>query len=103
MSFHPETGKLINKTCVFELEQAMEEHGKQFHSMHEGWAVLKEEMEEVAEQYEKVKSIFDNLWNSVKQDNVYEEILEWIQLHTTFAMMELAQVWSVCDKMKKRS
>lgn len=101
MSFHEKTESIVKQACVYELAQAVMEHGDKFNSMHEGWAILKEEMEEVAEEYEKVKSFFDKMWYSIKMEDFDGSLLEFMQLHIIFAMKELAQVWAVCEKMKE--
>lgn len=102
MSFHTSTKKLVKQACVFELAQAMEEHGKQFHSMHEGWAVLKEEVEEVEFNFNNVKDQSRMLWNTIKNNNEEwsSHTIKEIQENAVLAMMELAQVWAVCEKMK---
>lgn len=100
MSFHEKTESIVKQACVYELAQAVLEHGDKFNSMHEAWAVLKEEVEEVAENYEKVKLIFDKMWYSIKMDNFDGALIEFMQVYTISAMKELAQVWAVCEKMK---
>lgn len=100
MSFHPETEKLINKACVFEFAQATETHGMKFHSMHEGWAVLKEEVEEAQGEFNLLNYYLGGMWISVKQNEEVITKADFIQKVSIKAMMELAQIWAVCEKMK---
>lgn len=80
----------------------MKEWGKTYNSLHEGWAVLKEEVEEAELSFNGVKSQASGVWLSVKSgDYVWDETcLKVIQENAIQAMMELAQVWAVCEKMK---
>lgn len=52
-----------------ELDFAAEEHGETFASMHEGAAVLKEEVEEAIDENVFVKEAYHALWNAVKEDD----------------------------------
>lgn len=52
-----------------ELDFATEEHGATFASMHEGAAVLCEEVDEVALEYRNMAKNYDMLWASVKEDD----------------------------------
>lgn len=102
MSFHENTELHIKSACLFELEQAEKEWGKTYHSLHEGWAVLKEEVEESELSFNGVKSQASGVWLSVKGgDYVWgETCLNSMQENAIQAMKELAQVWAVCEKMK---
>lgn len=55
---------LINE----ELEAANKEHG-QFHSLHEGYAVLLEEFEETQSELDEVKRYMDYMWGHIKADS----------------------------------
>lgn len=97
MSFHEQTEKLVKKACIHELAQAILEHGDKFNSMHEGYAVLKEEYEEARGAFSDID--LDFLWECVKRGA--EVNVDTIQYSVIEAMKELAQVWAVCEKMKK--
>ena len=102
MSFHENTQELVNGVCMLEFSNAVEKHGKTFNSMHEAWAVLKEEVEEVGFDLAELQSNFRTMWQSVRMNN-NEDFMEGvnsIQNSAIRAMMELAQVWAVCEKMK---
>lgn len=102
MSFHEKTEKLVNQTCVYELAQAVIEHGDKFNSMHEAWAVLVEEIEEVECEYNDLKSNFTPMWHCIKLNNKKDvnTLVNDMQKSAIRAMKELAQVWAVCEKMK---
>ena len=103
MSFHENTELHIKSACLFELEQAEKKWGKTYHSLHEGWAVLKEEVEEAELSFNGVKSQASGVWLSVKGGDYAwgETCLNSMQENAIHAMKELAQVWAVCEKMKK--
>jgi 1-aminocyclopropane-1-carboxylate deaminase/D-cysteine desulfhydrase-like pyridoxal-dependent ACC family enzyme len=103
MSFHPETEKLVNKACVYELAQAVLEHGDNFHSRHEGYAVLKEEVEEAWEEVNYIENnLLDFVWEKVTKGFVPDGTINEIQEVAIRGMKELAQVWAVCEKMKEK-
>lgn len=52
-----------------ELDMARDEHGETFASMHEGAAVLCEEVDEAALEYHAMARNYDMLWASVKEDD----------------------------------
>jgi hypothetical protein len=102
MTFHEKTESIVKQACIYELAQAVLEHGDKFNSMHEGWAILKEEIEEVEDNFNRIKEYLDFLWKLVKRDSdSMKEFVSHIQDFTLDSMKELAQVWSVCEKMKK--
>lgn len=69
--------------------------------MHEGYAVLKEEVEEVWEEVNYIENnLLDFVWEQVTKGFVTETIVNEIQRVAINGMMELAQVWAVCEKMK---
>ena len=103
MSFHENTQELVNSVCMLEYSHATENWGETFSSLHEGWAVLKEDVEEADFNLSMVKSQAHGLWLAVKDGNSEwgETCLKAIQENAIECMMELAQVWAVCKKMNK--
>ena len=57
---------LVNR----ELELASEQHGNQFHSKHEAYAVIKEEYEEAKEAVDYSERLLNRFWNCCcRKDN----------------------------------
>lgn len=52
-----------------ELDLARDEHGETFASMHEGAAVLYEELEEAKDEILEARSFYSMLWEAVKEDD----------------------------------
>ena len=101
MGFHEKTKLHIKSACLFEYDQAREEHGDKFNSMLEARSSLKEELEEVLSEIKDVKLGFADVCGYINNVDAIEQNLCLIQGSVINAMMELAQVWSVCEKMKK--
>lgn len=102
MSFHENTKDLLCSAIDKEYENACQEHGKTYHSLHEGWAVLKEEVEEALWPVEVIKGHFEGLWQGIrygKPDRLQLSI-DKIEESTILAMMELAQVYACCMKLQ---
>ena len=101
MSFAPETEKLVNELIQAEYKNACENWGEKYHSLHEGYAILKEEIEEVEEQTRNLRLI-KFIWNEIKEDrkcNLYR-LLEFMEKGVICAIKELAQVGAVLQKIK---
>ena len=102
MSFNENTEELVKGVCMLEYSHATREYGKKFHSKKEGYAVLKEEVEEVAEEYGQIKAFLEYLWYTIKsKEKIDYKKITHMQEHTIKAIEELAQVWAVSEKLKQ--
>lgn len=84
-----------------ELAAANAEH-EQFHSLHEGWAVLKEEIEEAHAELINVECYLGQLWEQVKRDDAeaakgYVNAIEW---RAICLAAEAIQVAAMARKMQ---
>lgn len=72
----------------------------QFHSSHEGVAVIEEEVEEVKESMELMTHLFSVMKNRVFHDDLKgaEDAAERIRRYAKYAAAELIQVAAMCDK-----
>lgn len=59
----------VNYLIVNELDTAREYYGDTFASMHEGAAVLKEEIEEARDESVFIEEAYNALWHAVKEDD----------------------------------
>lgn len=102
MSFSPETEKLVNELIQTEYKNACEKFGEKYHSLHEGYAVLLEEIEESENEFTRIKSTLSFLWANIKygKAQMIEQNLDILQKYTQNAMKELAQVGAVLMKIK---
>ena len=46
-----------------------------FHSMHEGWAVLKEEVEETSEACKRMAGTLEYIWGDIRKNNPPEALI----------------------------
>lgn len=101
MAFSPESEKLVNELIQAEYLNAVVNFGEKYHSLHEGYAVLKEEIEEVRDEYNSLLSNYHCLWENIKDND--KDILSTIaemQIDVIRQMQELAQVGAVLMKNK---
>lgn len=101
MSFAVETDKLVNELIHAEYKNACEKFGEKYNSLHEGYAVLLEEVEEVKEQHKKLRLI-KTLWNEIKNnasEQMIDNILTLMHASITLEIAELAQCGAVVEKM----
>ena len=85
-----------------ELTNIKKIHGNQYNSLHEGYAVLLEEVEETEDELKRVKDELAELWQSVKQDDNGGAVdaLRRIYTHAYFMLQEAAQVTAVTQKFR---
>ena len=67
--FAKQTETKINEAVLLELDNACKLYGKEYHSLHEGYAVLLEEYEEAEKDFDYIKNHLAMLWDNVKIDD----------------------------------
>lgn len=105
MSFAQETEKLVNELIQAEYKNACEQHGETYHSLHEGYAVLKEEIEEAVEAIKSLVAFKKQIWYYLKKgihNNgiCFEQSVCFAENDVEHAIKELAQVGAVLQKIK---
>lgn len=101
MSFSPETENIVNQLIQAEYKNACDNFGERYNSLHEGYAVLKEEIEEVRDEYNSLLNNYHYLWENIKDND--KDILSTIaemQIDVIHQIKELAQVGAVLMKIK---
>lgn len=83
-----------------ELDLARDEHGETFASMHEGAAVLKEEVEEAKDDLIEANGFYRLLWDAVKEDDAKtaRSMAEEIASHAERLACEAIQVAAMALK-----
>lgn len=102
MAFSAETGKLVNELIQAEYKNACKDWGDKYHSLHEGYAVLLEEVEEVNEDMIRIRFSLEDFWKWIKQDTKInpKDIDIVIEEYLKYCISELAQVGAVLMKIK---
>lgn len=100
MSFAAETQNIVDQLIQAEYKYACENWGDKYNSLHEAYAVLKEEIEEVQNDFNFINNYFNSLWGSIKQDYAIDHTLICLEDYTKHAMKELAQCGAVLQKIQ---
>lgn len=90
----------IEELVVQELDEANKKYPL-FHSPHEAYAVLKEEIDEVEYEVECQKAWMKSMWGNVKVDRNIEDIASKIYKHAIHTAQEVIQVAAMAEKIKK--
>lgn len=77
---------------------AANERFPQFHSQHEGYAVILEEFDEIKEQLEAAEMYIGYLWDMVKHDSPAKSQVENVMLFSENVACEAIQVAAMCKK-----
>lgn len=80
-----------------ELESANERF-PQFHSEHEGWAVMQEETEELAEETEAIEMAMEQLWHRIRDNIPTATHAALIEQYAEAAACEAIQVAAMAQK-----
>lgn len=97
------TTKYIQGAIGSETENAIKNYGEKYASLHEGYAVLKEETDEARDEEIQIKNNMYELWELIKI-NKKEEVqkrIKNIREHAEKLALEAVQICAVCDKINK--
>lgn len=99
------TKDFIKGAVASEIDNAKKTYGETYHSEHEAWAVLNEEIEEANEAFVKIVSINRVMWNFVrkakKEEKDFQYIkdnLHYLQDHAKELATEAVQIAAVAQK-----
>lgn len=90
----------IEELVVQELDEANKKYPL-FHSPHEAYAVVMEEVDEMFFEAQCVRAEIETMWRDVKADRNIEEMAKRIYDRAIFAAQEAIQVAAMCEKIKK--
>lgn len=95
------TEQKINEAVSLELNNACKTYGSKYHSLHEGYAVLLEEVEETKQELEYVLNNLSELWNDTKVNDELSVKADarFIAFGAVQLAMEAVQVAAVARKI----
>ncbi|MDP4176142.1 MAG: hypothetical protein Q8933_19335 [Bacteroidota bacterium] len=90
----------VEVLAMQELEHANIENGNKFNSMHEGYGVILEEVQEASEELDKVVQRLKQVWGAIRRDEYPEEAIQMLNHHAKLAACEAMQVVAMAQKFK---
>lgn len=103
MSFSDRTEKLTEHLIQAEYENAVVNYGEKYHSLHEGYAILYEEVEEAKFEIDRIDALLRTIWQEVKKSQFQKYMkddLSKLNQVIYLSIKELAQVCAVLMKMR---
>lgn len=99
--FRDELVNLIRDAVHDETITAKKEWGEKYNSLHEGYAVLKEEIEEARDDKIVIQNHFYNMWGAVKVNDSerVKHLALQIRDKAVNLAMEAVQIAAVCNKI----
>ena len=92
--------KIIEELVDVELAEANKEYPL-FHSAHEAYGVLKEECEELWDDYLAIDGHMDEMWDLIRQDDAIAYKTNKIYGLAINAACEAIQIAAMCKKVKQ--
>ena len=89
--------KDVEKLVEKELESANERF-PQFHSEHEGWAVMQEEAEELREECDSIEMAMEQLWHRIRDGIPTAQHVALVGQYAEAAACEAVQVAAMAQK-----
>ena len=88
----------IEQAVCHELRNIVKKYGPTYHSEHEGYAVLLEEVEEACEAAEFMQDALKRLWTSIRQNEFSNFELSQVYNFAKGLANEAVQVAAVCER-----
>ena len=84
-----------------ELEFSKSQHEEKFHSLNEAESVIREELEELEEQVESCKQLFEDLHSDTRQDDKAGAVInaKYLEGSAVYAVYEAIQLAAMCLKL----
>jgi NAD(P)H-dependent flavin oxidoreductase YrpB (nitropropane dioxygenase family) len=97
-----EIKKEVRKLALEELNRSIEQYKHPiFNSLHEGYAVLKEEIEEATEETDRICQKLKLVWHSIKLDQYPGEHIQLIKQYAELLACEAIQVAAMARKFEE--
>ena len=107
--------QVIKKLIDFEIDRSKKENDERFNTVHEGWAIVKEEIEEYGDELDKIRRKLsgvnrqfeivsnchnDELWKYIKNNN-YDSILKEFEKLYLFGINSIIESIQMTAMFKK--
>lgn len=91
----------IEQAVAYELQNIVKKYGAKYHSTHEAYAVLKEEVEEAQECLSYMLLHLGEIWKGVKDNNIANIDIEQCKQFAIALAEEAVQCAAVCERFEE--
>lgn len=97
------TRTAVPQLVSHELEFSKSQHEEKFHSLHEAESMIREELEELAEELESCWKIFEKIHECTREDTADKaaDHARTLENMAVYAAHEAIQLAAMCEKLKE--
>ena len=90
----------VEMSATTELKRANDKFDSKFHSTHEGYSIIKEEVEEAQEELTGINVCLDELWQDARSNNISYTVMDAINIkkYAINLSAESIQIAAMCQK-----
>lgn len=101
MAFSKTAEEKIKLAIIAETNAACNKYGDVYNSLHEGYAVLKEEIDEARDEQIHIRNAIYNMWEAIKcnDKDLTKNKVKALRDHAEKLALEAVQVCAVCEKI----
>lgn len=90
----------VKAAIGYETDNAVAKWGERYSSMHEAYAVLKEEVDEARDELVPIRNNMFDFWQDVKRGKINGAKVDEVRKHAELLALEAVQIAAVCNKIK---
>lgn len=91
----------VEQAVCYELQNIVKKYGPVYHSEHEAYAILKEEVEETEEGLKFLIMYLESIWNQIRKNQKVSEEIKQAKMIALNIAKEAVQCAAVCERFQE--